>query len=50
MGVKSKKAQKKETSDNLKKELDIDFHIITKEELYKRFNTHPESVSNVAVK
>jgi len=29
----------------LKQELDIDFHKISPEELYQRFQTHPENVS-----
>lgn len=40
------KAAKKENLDDLKQELDIDFHKITPEELYQRFQTHPENVSN----
>lgn len=39
------KAAKKENLDDLKQELDIDFHKITPEELYQRFQTHPENVS-----
>lgn len=31
--------------DDLKQELDIDFHKVTPEELYQRFQTHPENVS-----
>jgi hypothetical protein len=38
--------QKKDNLDDLKQELDIDFHKITCEELYQRFQTHPENVSN----
>lgn len=30
--------------DDLKQELDIDFHKVTPEELYQRFQTHPENV------
>jgi sodium/potassium-transporting ATPase subunit alpha len=37
--------QKKDNLDDLKQELDIDFHKITSEELYQRFQTHPENVS-----
>lgn len=33
--------------DDLKQELDIDFHKVTPEELYQRFQTHPENVSTV---
>lgn len=43
---KDKKAAKKENLDDLKQELDIDYHIISPEELYQRFQTHPENVSN----
>lgn len=39
------KAAKKENLDDLKQELDIDYHKITAEELYQRFQTHPENVS-----
>lgn len=38
-------AGKKENLDDLKQELDIDYHKITQEELYQRFQTHPENVS-----
>lgn len=37
-------AAKKETLDDLKKELNIDYHKITKAELFQRFQTHPENV------
>lgn len=37
--------KKKDNLDDLKQELDIDFHKITCEELYQRFQTHPENVS-----
>ncbi|KAJ6637038.1 Sodium/potassium-transporting ATPase subunit alpha [Pseudolycoriella hygida] len=37
------KAAKKENLDDLKQELDIDYHKITAEELYQRFQTHPEN-------
>lgn len=40
------KAHKKDKHDDLKQELDIDFHKITKEELYQRFKTHPENVNH----
>lgn len=39
------KGAKKENIDDLKQELDIDFHRITLDELYQRFQTHPENVS-----
>ena len=41
-------AAKKENLDDLKQELDIDFHKISPEELYQRFQTHPENVSRKA--
>jgi sodium/potassium-transporting ATPase subunit alpha len=37
--------QKKDNLDDLKQELDIDYHKISQEELYQRFQTHPENVS-----
>lgn len=37
-------AQKKENLEDLKHELDIDCHKITKQELFQRFRTHPENV------
>jgi sodium/potassium-transporting ATPase subunit alpha len=37
--------KKGDNLDDLKQELDIDFHKITPEELYQRFQTHPENVS-----
>lgn len=40
-----KAAAKKENLDDLKQELDIDYHKISQEELYQRFQTHPENVS-----
>lgn len=40
------KPAKKENLEDLKQELDIDFHKVTPEELYQRFQTHPENVSN----
>ncbi|KAG4066844.1 hypothetical protein HA402_012911 [Bradysia odoriphaga] len=40
-GVKKEKDKGK--SDDLKQELDIDFHKISKSELYQRFKTHPEN-------
>lgn len=44
--AKAKSAAKKENLDDLKQELDIDYHKITSEELYQRFQTHPENVSH----
>lgn len=41
------KPAKKENLDDLKQELDIDYHKITPEELYQRFQTHPENVSTI---
>lgn len=46
MAKKVQGGAKKENLDDLKQELDIDFHKITSEELYQRFQTHPENVSN----
>lgn len=43
--VKVNTGAKKENLDDLKQELDIDYHKITSEELYQRFQTHPENVS-----
>ncbi|KAK2579052.1 hypothetical protein KPH14_002843 [Odynerus spinipes] len=46
MGDKSRRKNPKrkgENLDDLKQELDIDFHKITPEELYQRFQTHPEN-------
>lgn len=40
-----KKVRKAEDLDDLKQELDIDYHKISPEELYQRFQTHPENVS-----
>lgn len=40
---------KKENLDDLKQELDIDYHKITSDELYQRFQTHPENVSSVSI-
>nr|CAA32638.1 unnamed protein product [Drosophila melanogaster] len=37
------KVNKKENLDDLKQELDIDFHKISPEEMYQRFQTHPEN-------
>lgn len=42
------KKPKTENLDDLKQELDIDFHKVTAEELYQRFQTHPENVSLIA--
>lgn len=41
----TKKTRKADDLDDLKQELDIDYHKITPEELYQRFQTHPENVS-----
>jgi sodium/potassium-transporting ATPase subunit alpha len=41
---------KKDNLDDLKQELDIDYHKITSEELYQRFQTHPENVSLIVDK
>lgn len=41
----SKKPKKADNLDDLKQELDIDYHKITVEELYQRFGTHPDTVS-----
>lgn len=46
--AKAKAAAKKENLDDLKQELDIDYHKITSEELYQRFQTHPENVSRLS--
>ncbi|KAG5671708.1 hypothetical protein PVAND_001888 [Polypedilum vanderplanki] len=35
--------KKKDNLDDLKQELDIDYHKISAEELYQRFQTHPEN-------
>lgn len=39
-----KKQKKVDNLDDLKQELDIDYHKITVEELYQRFGTHPDTV------
>ena len=39
---------KKDNLDDLKQELDIDFHKVSPEELYQRFQTHPENVSTTS--
>lgn len=36
--------KKSDNLDDLKQELDIDYHKITVEELYQRFSTHPDTV------
>lgn len=41
-----KKERDKDKND-LKQELDIDFHKISKLELYQRFKTHPENVNGI---
>lgn len=40
------KSDKKEKTDDLKQELNIDFHKISKEELYQRFKTDPDNVNH----
>lgn len=40
-----KKAKKGDNLDDLKQELDIDYHKISVEELYQRFSTNPDTVS-----
>lgn len=45
--VKISQGAKKENLDDLKQELDIDYHKITSDELYQRFQTHPENVSDI---
>jgi len=40
-----KKAKKGDNLDDLKQELDIDFHKISLEQLYQRFSTNPDTVS-----
>lgn len=47
MAKKVQGGAKKENLDDLKQELDIDYHKITSEELYQRFQTHPENVSEL---
>ncbi|XP_031345413.1 sodium/potassium-transporting ATPase subunit alpha isoform X12 [Photinus pyralis] len=39
----AKKQRKADDLDDLKQELDIDYHKISPEELYQRFQTHPEN-------
>lgn len=45
MAKKEIGGKNKENLDDLKQELDIDFHKITPEELYQRFQTHPDNVN-----
>lgn len=45
MAKQTPKKAKGDNLDDLKQELDIDFHKISPEELYQRFQTHPENVS-----
>lgn len=47
MAKKEIGGKNKENLDDLKQELDIDFHKITPEELYQRFQTHPDNVKNL---
>lgn len=42
---RNKKAKKGDNLDDLKQELDIDYHKISVEELYQRFSTNPDTVS-----
>lgn len=42
---RNKKAKKGDNLDDLKQELDIDFHKISLEQLYQRFSTNPDTVS-----
>ncbi|PSN42050.1 Sodium/potassium-transporting ATPase subunit alpha [Blattella germanica] len=44
---KSRKKKKGDNLDDLKQELDIDYHKITVEELYQRFSTNPDNASTV---
>nr|CAD7442388.1 unnamed protein product [Timema bartmani] len=41
---KEKQQKKADNLDDLKQELDIDFHKISPEELYQRFSTHPDHI------
>jgi hypothetical protein len=43
-----KKAKKGDNLDDLKQELDIDFHKISLEQLYQRFSSNPDTVSMTA--
>lgn len=50
--IQSRRKNPKRRGDNLddlKQELDIDFHKISPEDLYQRFQTHPENVSIIDV-
>lgn len=47
MAKKEIGGKNKENLDDLKQELDIDFHKITPEELYQRFQTHPDNVNYI---
>lgn len=47
MAKKEIGGKNKENLDDLKQELDIDFHKITPEELYQRFQTHPDNVKSL---
>lgn len=48
--AKAAKKAKGDNLDDLKQELDIDYHKISPEELYQRFQTHPENVSGMGMK
>jgi hypothetical protein len=43
-----KKAKKGDNLDDLKQELDIDYHKISLEQLFQRFSTNPDTVSMAA--
>ncbi|CRK96297.1 CLUMA_CG009717, isoform A [Clunio marinus] len=43
MAPKQKPPKKKETLDDLKQELEVDFHKISYDQLYKRFQTNPDT-------
>ena len=43
-----KKAKKGDNLDDLKQELDIDYHKISLEQLFQRFSTNPDTVSMTA--
>lgn len=49
MAKATPKKAKGDNLDDLKQELDIDFHKISPEELYQRFQTHPENVSSYVI-
>jgi sodium/potassium-transporting ATPase subunit alpha len=47
MTRKQKKDKKDEKLDNLKQELDLDDHKIPIEELYRRLQSNPDTVSSI---